>query len=294
MRSRWFNVAVVVLWLSTMSWLLTQKVLPTTLPGEPPAMDDILKELLKDPVVGWSMAWDGRPLGWATIVTTPLEHQMTEVRSRVHFDRLPLSERSPEWLKSMLAPLADLRNEIKMEAQSTMVFDPLRRLSRFESAVRFPPMEAALKVRGNIDGPKMSLSVHCGDFTYDADVPTPPGMLSDAMSPQGKLPGLREGQTWTVRVFSPLAAADAPMDVLQVTVEGREPVVWEGRPVSAWLVVYRSDPGSHVGPGDRTRARLWVAANGTVLKQEIMLFGSVMAFTRLSAGEAAALAEREK
>ena len=40
----------------------------------------------------WSMAWEGRPLGWALSTTSLQLDGSTKVRSRVHFDELPLED----------------------------------------------------------------------------------------------------------------------------------------------------------------------------------------------------------
>ncbi len=295
MHSRWFNLAVALLWVSTMSWLVVSKVLPATLVGEPPSYRTIVEAQRAQRLVGWIMSWEGQRLGWAVSTTRPLEQGLTEVRSRVHFEALPLGPKTPEWLRSVLGPLETSPGQFRMEADNTLVFDPLHRLSRFESAVRFPPMEPMLKVYGSIDGPKMNVSMRCGDFTQDFELPAPhSAMLSDSTSPQAVLPGLRAGQKWTVEVYSPLAppSPSSLIEVLEATVEGEDWVVWDGRPVSTWLVVYRSDPGSRLGPQDGPRARLWVHPDGTVLRQEVNFFGSVLAFTRLGPEEAAALAGR--
>ena len=60
MSSRWFNTAVVVLWLATMSWLVKEKVLPPLLIGEPPSYPEIIEAQNREPPVGWEVFLDGR------------------------------------------------------------------------------------------------------------------------------------------------------------------------------------------------------------------------------------------
>lgn len=290
MYSRWFNVTVFALWLTMMGWLVSQKVLPALLVGEPPSYATILEAQQEQPVVGWLLFWNGRRLGWAISNTFPLPHGLTQTDSRIHFDDLPLEEMTPEWLRAVVRPLGRQRTGLAMEAVSTLVFDPLGRLSRFESAVQFEPRIDALKVKGTIDGGTLSLTVRAGDFTYDKELPLPgSAMLSDALSPQSRLPGLREGQTWTVEVYSPLLPPNAPLDILQATVEGRRPIHWGGKTVQAWLVVFRDDPGSGRGADAVPRGRLWVHPDGDVIKQEVTLFGATMTLQRLPPPAAAGL-----
>ena len=62
MYPRWFNVAVVALWLATISWLIATKVVPSLLIGEPPNYATILSAQEVDPPIGWTIDWDDRRL----------------------------------------------------------------------------------------------------------------------------------------------------------------------------------------------------------------------------------------
>lgn len=292
MNSTWYSVAVVLLWVATMSWLVWQKVVPSLLMGEPPSYRTIVEAQQEDPLVGWSMAWNDRQMGWALNTTVPLRNEMTEVRSLVHFDDLPLREMTSSWLRSLLLPEDGVPIRLQLEAKSTLIFDPLKRLSQFESSLGFEGMDDVVKVRGTIDGAELTVSVHTGDFTYDNNLILPrKALLSDALSPQTRLPGLREGQIWNLEIYSPLRPPNMPVEIIQATVEGREPVVWGGRVENAWLVVYRTDPGAGTTRARSPRGKLWVHDDGTVLKQEVILLNSRMTFDRLSKRQAAALAE---
>jgi len=61
MSSRWFNTAVVVLWLATMSWLVKEKVLPPLLIGEPPSYSEIIEAQNRE-----FARRLGRVLGWTS------------------------------------------------------------------------------------------------------------------------------------------------------------------------------------------------------------------------------------
>jgi len=292
MNSTWYNVAVVLLWLATMSWLISQKVVPALLVGEPPSYRTIVEAQQEEPAVGWAMTWNDRRVGWAMNTTASLPNDLTEVRSLVHFDDLPLEEMTPPWLRSLLLPEEGLSIQLQMEAKSKLIFDPLERLSQFESSLGFQGMEDVIKVRGSLDGTQLQVSVHSGDFTYDTELLLPRGaLLNDALSPQTQLPGLREGQSWNVEIYSPFRAPNSPVEILQATVEGTEPIVWRGRMVDARVVVYRTEPGVGTGRARSPRGKLWVRDDGTVLKQQVTVLDSVMTFVRLSGEEAAALAE---
>jgi hypothetical protein len=292
MNSTWYHIAVVVLWLATMSWLVAQKIVPSLLVGEPPSYRTVVEAQQQDPLVGWSMDWSGRQVGWALTATSGLPDDMTEVRSLVQFDRLPLREMTPKWIKLLLLPEDELPSELEMEVKSNLIFDPFQRLSQFETSIGLSSVENVITVRGTLDGAKLTVSVHSGDVTYEHKLDLPQeALLSDAFSPQTQLPGLRKGQKWNVEIYSPLPSGPHPLRNLQATVEGTEPIIWGGEMIDAWVVVYRDDPGSGTAGARAPRGKLWVRPDGTVLKQQVTLFDSTMTFVRLSDQEAAALAE---
>ena len=290
MNSTWYNVAVVLLWLATMSWLVTKKVLPALMVGEPPTYRTIVEAQHKEPLVGWAMTWDDRPVGWALTKTSAMINGMTEVRSLVRIEDLRLNQVTPDQLK-FLIPEGVSDVSLQLEAKSEFVFDPLERLSQFVSSVGFPGMDDLAKVRGTLDGTELQLSVRAGEFTTEKKVVLPQkALLSDALSPQTKLPGLRLGQNWNVRICSPFRTPNNPTEVLQAKVEEIKTMLWDGREVETWLVVYRSDPGAGTASTETPRVRLWVSEDGTVLKQEANLLDSTITFVRLSDDEAVARA----
>ena len=103
---------------------------------------------------------------------------------------------------------------------------------------------------------------------------------SDALLPQTELPGLHSGQTWTVPVYNPLWPSKSPVEIVRATVEGKEPIFWDGIIQDAWLVAYRDSAAA--GVDQKPLARLWVRRDGAVLKQEAMLFDSAVTFVRMT------------
>ena len=105
------------------------------------------------------------------------------------------------------------------------------------------------------------------------------------MSPQATLPGLYEGRRWTVPVYSPLRAANAPIEILHAEVGPEQTIYHDGHLVRVLVVTYRDDPtGNH-----ESRCTLWVDRSDRVLKQEAMLLGCRMTFVRRSDEAAARL-----
>jgi hypothetical protein len=81
------------------------------------------------------------------------------------------------------------------------------------------------------------------------------------------------------------------MDVVQATVDRSELLTWDGKQEECWLVVYRNDSGSGSPESQTPRGKLWVRHDGTVLKQQMLFFDSLINFERLSDKDATRLAD---
>ncbi len=306
MSSRWFNIAVILLWLTSMGWLVSTKLFPSWLVGEPPDSQRLLTAEKLEPPVGWDITWgknQSQPLGWAVTLAQPLADDLTEVRSLIHFDRLPLRELTPEVFRPLF-PDFNLVERVSVNVRTDMDFDPLGRLSRFDTSISLPgngdttvsQANTAVHMMGTIDGPKLALWIRIGGGKpSESSVSVPRNvMIRDAFSPQSRLPDLHEGQTWTVETYSPLQMPgnDDPKEMLYAKVEGSALLNVGDQPVDTWVVVFRSDPGSSLGSRGNERGKLWVAKDGRVLKQEAVIFDSKMTFLRQKDDKAAALARQ--
>jgi hypothetical protein len=68
-------------------------------------------------------------------------------------------------------------------------------------------------------------------------------------------------------------------------------MVYKEETVKAWVVVYRTDPGSGGRNAGTVRGRMWVSPDGTVLQQQATVLNSTLTFTRMPDDEAAELAK---
>src|SRR5436309_2171720 len=146
-----------------------------------------------------------------------------------------------------------------------------------------PPLRPGeIVMQGVVEGSQLKLRVDAGDMSYNTERYMPrDALVGDELSPQARLPGLHAGQSWTVPVYNPLRPPDSPMEILQAKVEGHESLNWDGANVDTLLVVYRADSGSAYGASRAARGKMWVDGTGTVLRQEIDLLGSKLAFMRI-------------
>lgn len=303
MYSRWFNVAVVGFWVLTMSWLVRAKILPSLVVGEPPTYRKILASPQSpETPVSWTILLNDTPLGWAEARNHVLDNGVTEMRSHVRITRMPLAEITPGWMNSLLNLLAgsgewsELR--LAVDAQSSLEIDPLGRpIGVYSRAIlgdedalpqttridgQMVPGTVQITLQGTFEGSQLKLKVRSGQMVYNTVAYLPPNaLMGDALAPQSRLPDLKVGQTWTMPVYSPLRPPTAPVELLQATVERREPILWRDHVVSTYLVVFRNDPGVELSSNQTARAKAWVHSDGTVLKQEINLLSAKLTFERL-------------
>ncbi len=281
-----FNLIVILFWFATMGWLVVAKVLPPVLVGEPPNYSSILRETQAQPPVCWSIRLQDRAIGWAATKIVPRDDGITNLYSRVYMGEFPLDEVAPPWLTAVLKPVLRDFGPLDIDKRSRVTIDPLGRLVGFESRMRVADIPDAIKVEGQVDGTSLKLSVQSGEIPYKLERYLPQdSLVVDELSPQGRMPGLRVGQTWTVPLYSPFHPPNSPMDILQATVEPEERITWDGERVSCRVIIYRNDSGSGLD-GNVNRGRVWVREDGVVLRQEVAIFKSRLHFIRLPDSQA--------
>jgi hypothetical protein len=292
MNSRWFNTAVVVLWLATMGWLVKEKVLPPLLIGEPPSYSEIIKAQNNELPVGWTVSLDGQQIGWAVTETKPQKTGVTEIHGRAHFDTFPIQAVTPGWIQPFSGFLGQPIPKLQMDARSELLIDSFGHLIRFDSTVRLDPWSETVSMRGTVEGGQLQFDVRSGELSFSYMIPLPPkALLSDTLSPQSRLPGLHIGQTWSVPIFNPLWPSKSPVEIIRAVVEDTQPIFWGGVNENAWLVVYRHDSGSGKEGTQAPKGKLWVRRDGAVLRQEVTLSNSTLQFVRMPDKDAAKLIE---
>jgi hypothetical protein len=282
MGTRSFNLIVILFWLATMSWLVAAKVLPPLRVGEPPNYVSIIEQSQEQAPVCWSIHLQDRKVGWAAIRIIHRADGITDLYSRVYLGELPWDEMAPGWLGAVLKPVFDDLGALDFDKCSRLVIDPLGRPVAFELRVRMGNLPDAIKVLGQIEGSTLALSVQSGELTHKMACYLPTGaVMTDELSPQVLLPGLRVGQSWTVPLYSPFRAPGNPLEVLQAIVEREDKIMWDGHSENSRVVVYRGDSGSGL-TGNETRGRIWVRDDGLVLRQEVAILNSRVQFVRLN------------
>jgi hypothetical protein len=278
MSNRWFNLAIVLLWLASMSWLIAEKVAPPLRVGDRPVAATEAQPA-RTPVA-WQLLLNDKPLGWAATDSVERPDRVVELRNRVHLDHFPLKEIAP-WLARLMD---DRDGELPFDTDSRIELADDRLLA-FHTSLSFGELKDAILVHGAAEGTRLKLNVKAGDFNYPttADLAAD-RLVGDSLSPRNRLGSLSVGQTWTEPVYNPMQPPTSPLQILEATVERTDPIAWNGQIVKTFVVVYRDDPGSD-SASRLARARAWVATNGEVLKQEVFLLGVKLLFVRLPPGQ---------
>lgn len=306
MTNRWFNLGVLSFWVVAMSWLLTQKVLPPMMAGEPPDYEAALpvgEEPTEPPAVVWRIKWNDRVIG--TAASKPVATDSgAEMRSVVHFSRLPVRNLLGELLGAA-APLvnAALGNEEfspNVDVATRMHFDHERRLKDFQTVVDLQEMPDCIDLHGRVDhlGKLMlTATARFGNVAndsstplwrkrYEIDLPRD-ALVGDSLSPRSELRNLRVGQQWTIPVYRPFPP-NSPVQILLAKVEKSELLEWQGEFVEALLVVYHDEAGTGIATARQPIGSSWVQPDGTVLRQEVMFSNLKFTFDRLPPGDLAA------
>ncbi len=282
MSNRWFSLAIILLWLASMSWLIAEKVAPPLLVGERPAAAAEDVQPARTPIA-WQLLLNDQPLGWASTDTLERPDRVVELHNRVHLDRLPLREMAP-WLARLLDPRGR-ESETSFDTDSRIELSDGRLLG-FRTSVSFGELKDAILVNGTAEENRLKLNVRAGDFNYSTTTElSSDTLVGDSLSPRSRLGKLHVGQTWTEPVYNPLRPPNSSLEILHASVDREEPIAWHGQIIRTFVVVYRDDPGSDAGAARQQRARAWVSPGGEVLKQEVAWLGVKLLFLRLPLGQ---------
>ena len=293
MRFHLYRLAVLGLWLATMSWLVIYKILPPLLLGQPPIYASAAVDRNRPPT-GWYLNLNNSRLGWALSETIRQPTDVTVIHSLVHFDGLPLDRLMPSYLWQFAPKSSLIAKGLETDVESKMLINPLDQLQSFDATVKFRPKsgQSLVHIEGNVDGDTLKLSFRAGDMPQQTwPLAMPENKIRDSFSPETELRGLHLGQTWTIVTYNPLDLPTNPMDllshraatkVLLARVEEKTSMLWNGKTEPVWLVVYRTETSQTPDDDRNVRNRIWVRMDGTVIRQEVRVGGISLVFSRMA------------
>ncbi len=285
MFSRTLTICVSLFWFISMTWLFYAKIAPSWFIGDPPNYQAMIQARQASPVIGWNMNMNGHDIGWALNSWKILEGGVHEIQSFVRFKEVPLTEITGGIAKPLLREVVKaLGTNVSMDLTTVILVDSMGNLMNFRSTVKVHPTMETIKIFGTVKEGKVVLDVTALSVSYTTEFPMPPHALpSDAFSPQMCLPNLRLGQTWSVPTFNPLMPSKNPMEFLRAEVERTEYAPFgDDQFGECFVVTYRTDPGERMSSNAPPRGIVWVRADGTIVKQKVQIFDSVLMFAKMS------------
>jgi hypothetical protein len=267
MGNRIFVAVVLLLWASTMSWLVVEKILPPFFSGEPPTHGAIQE----DRPDCWEIECADHHVGYAVRQAVPGAQSTTEIHSRVLLHDVPLREMAPEWMSGIVDDLGMIR----LDTRTRLVLDSFGTLASFDTKVQLNDLPLVVKIFGRVDGPDLNLKFFSGGVSHEANFPFPnANQLDGELIPEPKLLQIYVGRKWQVEMFSLFRPPTDALTLLQAEVVAEESIRQAGAIVRAKRVEYRDLSTAGVAAEHTLRAAVWVAEDGTVLRQDYYLGNS--------------------
>lgn len=271
-----------------MSWLFVAKILPSFWMGDPPSTG--VKSF--EPVC-WNVRIGDRHIGWAVSQSVPGASDSLEIHSRIVVERLPLDRLipfdrvAPRWTVALLNRTSSLR----LDMRSRTTLDSLDQLAMFETQVQLNELPTPFYIRGTVRGGRLEMKSQFGDQVHRFDYPwNRKALLGSELMPDAKLLQVYVGRRWQREVYNPLLGDKGPSELIEAEVVEEEPLYFQGELHTTRRIEYRSVNADGVSSSNRRRATLWVAEDGTVLREELALMDLVLTFDRVSAARAEELA----
>lgn len=273
------------------SWLFITRVLPALASDAPPGYQSIYASTKDTSTIAWMISLNDNTVGSALSIVEPSPSGTATIWSNLQLVDLPLNDLLPPWANTLLgAHGGTLHTAIKLEAFGRMTINSRGELRDFQSIVKVPGSQQTVRLRGRITpGNKVTVSLHSGNLQYETTRHLPDNLsIRDELSPQATMPGISQGQHWTVPIYSPLRPSHKPIEILYASVAGHEALHFDDQLVNADIVNYRSTPNDHQPP----RSRIWVAPHGKVLQHESTILGAKLLFMRRTDTVTLSLASR--
>ena len=284
MGNRIFVAVVTLLWASTMSWLVVEKILPPFFSGDPPTHG--LKE--SEPVC-WQIECADRHVGYVVRQSVPGALSTTEIHSRIVLEDMPLKEMAPQWMSS----LVDNLGEIRLDSRTRITLDSFGTLSSFDTKVQINDMPMVVKVFGKVDGPELRLKFIGSGVAQEWTFPFPASnQLSGELIPESKLLQIYVGRKWQVEMFSLFRPPSDSLTLMQAEVVAEENIRHQNKMVHTRRIEFRDLSAPGVAAEHTLRATVWVSDEGTVMRQDVYLVSNTkLRFERRMDKQSVQLAE---
>jgi len=149
-----------------------------------------------------------------------------------------------------------------------------------------------MKVQGRVAGAELVLRIESGEVSHVVRYPVPTGpLLASELIPEPKLLQMYVGRKWQQEVYSPFRPPGNALEIVQAQVVDECLIDHRGETLRARKIEYRTLSGAGVAANTTLRASLWVAEDGTVLRQDVHWIDAKLRFERCTEPHMLKLAE---
>ena len=118
-------------------------------------------------------------------------------------------------------------------------------------------------------------------MTHEVSYPVPSfSPLTNELIPDPKMLQVYVGRKWQQEIYSPFRPPGNSLEILQAEVVEERIIEHRGERVNARKIEYRSFSSAGVSADNTLRAVVWVADDGTVLRQDVHLMDAKLRFER--------------
>jgi hypothetical protein len=283
MINKFFVAIVVLLWMIAMSWLVVVKILPPFGQGLPPSY----RGLAENSHSCWKVLWNDQAIGWAASRVMPGSAGTKDIHARLLLSEVRFAKLTSDWWKQVEARHPEL-GALDLDAKSRVEIYRLGKLSAIEARVKLNPLPVVFTVRGRVEGSELELNVQTGPFSHTIERLIPESArLGVELSPDAKLPGMYVGRRWQLQVINPLPAGE-PTQLIDAEVVREEIIRIDGDLETTRRLELRRTDLVGIDDDEAQQAVLWIAEDGTVLRQETRVLGSKLRFDRILGPQASA------
>ena len=238
--------------------------------------------LVRDEPVCWEIEYGGEPIGHAVSQAVPGALGTTEIHSRVLLEGIEIRELAPQWMGSLVRGMGEISLDTRSRDGARFARTTCRRSKR---KVRLNDLPLVMKVQGRVDGPELLLKIQSGEVTHAARATRcrSNSLLTSELIPEPKLLQVYVGRKWQQEMYSPFRPpSEFAGDHAGGSGRGRLDRASRRADVDAGRSNIRSMSPAGVAADNTLRAVVWVADDGTVLRQDVLFDG------RASCGSSAA------
>ncbi len=210
MPPRMVCLAILTIWLGLNGWLFYQELLPRLMPGQvPPFTIDLVEETqTRRPHIEWVVEHEGKRAFRAKTYVTHPEHDVFELTAEFS---TPFGEPAPmHGIRVKRMKSSYTVNSVGDLLGLDVEIDGIPQLA---AALRLVKQEFSVAIRGQVNNREITpqLTLEMPGRKFERKLPTVKvpagGSVLLPLHPVNRMQGIRLGDSWTMRVFDPIAGS---------------------------------------------------------------------------------------